>query len=72
VLEFRGSVALKQAEDSDADLPATLRAVTDWLEDYHESNRNVLDRIGGAYAAACGFLALEIVLWTASYGDTRF
>jgi hypothetical protein len=48
VLEFRGSVALDLALETEADLPSTLRAVTGWLEDFHDANRRVLRRLGQA------------------------
>ncbi|MEA2431194.1 MAG: hypothetical protein QOI19_1667, partial [Thermoleophilaceae bacterium] len=69
VLEFHGSVALDFAVEREADLPSTLRAVTGWLEEFHDTNRVVLRRLGRAYTAICILLGLEIVLWTASYGD---
>ena len=69
ILEFRGSVALELALEEDADLPSTMRAVTGWLEEFHAENRRVLRKLGWAYTRACFLLGLEILLWTASYGD---
>jgi hypothetical protein len=72
VLEFRGTVLLDQTDRADADLRGIHRTVTEWLDEFHQRNAAVLDRLTSAYTVGCASLGAEIVLWTLSYGDRLF
>ncbi|MEA2449034.1 MAG: hypothetical protein QOG63_966 [Thermoleophilaceae bacterium] len=69
VVEFRGTVALAEADERNADAAMLQRAITKWLDGFHELNRRKLGRLRGAYALSVALLGAEIVLWTASYAD---
>jgi hypothetical protein len=70
VLEFRGSVVNELEYERGGGLEAAYEAVTEWLEDFHESNAGALRALGRWYTVACAALAVEVVLWTLSVTDT--
>lgn len=64
-LEFRGSIVSDLARSlGTSDVERAMEGVTEWLEDFHEDNRGKLDTLGRWYAASCGFLGVEVLLWT--------
>lgn len=69
VLEFRGCVLFEFARAADASDDEALRTAADWIEEFHESNRDELARLGRWYSAAVIAVGIEIVLWTISVGD---
>jgi hypothetical protein len=70
VLEFRGSVLFEAARETGATDEEALRTAAEWIEDFHEVNRDELARLGRWYSAAVVAVGVEIVLWTISVGDT--
>ena len=70
VLEFRGSVVNELEDEHGGGLDAAFEAVTDWLEDFHQSNAGKLVSLGRWYTAACVALGAEVLLWTASVTGT--
>jgi hypothetical protein len=44
-------------------------AVTEWLEEFHESNAGTLVGLGRWYTIACAALGVEVLLWTLSITD---
>jgi hypothetical protein len=51
-------------------LDAAYDAVTQWLEEFHEGNRDKLGVLGRWFTASCGALGLEVVMWTLSSTGT--
>jgi hypothetical protein len=70
VLEFRGSVVTKVADEVDGSLPEAYAAVTEWLEEFHAGNATKLERLGRWYTASGAALGGEVVLWTLSVTGT--
>lgn len=70
VLEFRGSVVNELEYERGGGLDAAYEAVTEWLEDFHESNAGTLRGLGRWYTIACAALGVEVLLWTLSITDT--
>ena len=70
VLEFRGSVVNDLDDELGGGLGEAYLAVTGWLEEFHESNRDKLDALARWYAVACGALGVEVLLWTLSVTGT--
>jgi len=66
---FRGSVLFEAARAADASADEAIRTAADWIEDFHERNRDELARLGRWYSAAVIAVGVEIVLWTLSVGD---
>jgi hypothetical protein len=64
VFEFRGSVVTALEYERGGGLEAAYRAVTEWLEEFHESNAGSLQTLGRWYTSACAALGAEVVLWT--------
>jgi hypothetical protein len=70
VLEFRGSVVAELETEHGGGLDKAYEAVTDWLEEFHEGNRDTLAALGRWFTASCGALGAEVVLWTLSITGT--
>lgn len=70
VFEFRGSVVTDLERDHGGGLEAAYGAVTEWLEEFHESNAGSLRMLGRWYTSACAALGAEVVLWTLSITGT--
>jgi hypothetical protein len=70
VLEFRGSVVNELEYERGGGLDAAYEAVTEWLEEFHESNAGTLRGLGRWYTIACAALGAEVLLWTLSITDT--
>lgn len=60
---------LELAEDNDASLEESQRIAAEWIEDFHETNRATLARLGRWYTAGCVALGIEVLLWTISLSD---
>jgi hypothetical protein len=70
VLEFRGSVVNDLEYQRGGGLDAAYEAVTEWLEDFHDSNAGTLRALGRWYTIACAALGVEVLLWTLSITGT--
>jgi hypothetical protein len=70
VLEFRGSVITDLEYERGGGLDAAYQAVTEWLEDFHDSNAETLRALGRWYTIACASLGVEVLLWTSSITGT--
>jgi hypothetical protein len=70
VLEFRGSVVTELEAELGGGIDAAYDAVTEWLEEFHEANRDKLSALGRWFTASCGALGAEVVLWTLSITGT--
>ena len=70
VLEFRGSVVNDLEYERGGGLDAAYIAVTEWLEDFRDSNAGTLQALGRWYTAACAALGVEVLLWTLSVTGT--
>ena len=70
ILEFRGSVITDLEAELGGGLDAAYDAVTEWLEDFHEDNRDKLTALGRWFTASCGALGAEVVMWTLSITGT--
>jgi hypothetical protein len=51
-------------------LDAAYEAVTQWLEDFQDSNAARLQSLGHWYTTACAALGVEVLLWTLSVTGT--
>lgn len=69
ILEFQGTVLLELAEDNGASLEESQRIAAKWIEDFHETNRATLARLGRWYTAGCAALGIEVLLWIISLSD---
>ena len=70
MFEFRGSVVTELEYERGGGLEAAYGAVTEWLEEFHESNAGSLRMLGRWYTSACAALGAEVVLWTLSITGT--
>jgi hypothetical protein len=70
VLEFRGSVVTELDVELGGGLDAAYGAVTEWLEEFHEQNRDKLSTLTRWFTASCAALGAEVVLWTVSVTGT--
>jgi hypothetical protein len=57
VLDFRGSVITELDAQLGGGLDAAYDAVTEWLEEFHEENRDKLATLGRWFTASCAALA---------------
>lgn len=69
ILEFQGTVLLELAEDNGASLEESQRIAAKWIEDFHETSRATLARLGRWYSTGCAALGIEVLLWTISLSD---
>lgn len=70
VLEFRGSLVARVADEVGGELADALAAVTEWLEDFHDANASTLATLGRWYTASCAALGGEVLMWTLSVTGT--
>src|SRR2546423_1665919 len=64
IFALRGSVLLEEEAADPGGLAETYRRLAYWLEEYHDDNQPILERLFIAYQAATVAVLAEVMMWS--------